>query len=228
MITTFVSSMEFAVFERVLGALATTVDRGTLQTFIEKELRHDIAPTNDPIDSIDAIVDIAYYIYDTTLQFGHVLDEHAEQVKEFTEAARQLTIPTAPMGLSTSKTLFLTQMVVSECMEGLQVWHPAQVALERALNAIEVGSSIECLTSPWQDIVMDCKNSTSSNMTLSRQIFKAAFDEVHSANLRKGERDSDGRLQFVFKDVNGEKKISKPTGWVGPDLHSALAEWYPK
>ena len=182
-----------------------TLPKAELEHFIQEEIARD-TPTG-PVEVVDAVIDAIYYLGDTICQFGHFPAPEVKKISEFTQAAREIELPTTPVDIPQDKLNFVFKMMLSECIEGLK--------------AGNFHDALKHLSDPTDDKFVPEIIFQAAKLSVGLEIFNAAFDEVHSANMRKGVI-VDGKLTFQFKDVNGQKKIIKPAGWVAPDLHKAI------
>jgi len=158
-------------------------------------------PDPEPLEVIDAFIDMFYYCMDTCAQYGIPTHNFVNQVKQFTFPARNLTTPL--IDRSKESYVFLSKMVLSEIVEGLVALKvkPKYNPVDLKMYSIDVIGLVVF----------------SVSIVLPNEILEAAFNEVHSANMRKGKM-IDGVLTFEKQVHNGVEKIIKPAGWVGPDL----------
>lgn len=216
-----------------------------LSAVMEKHYKsREIVPQKDIAkEQIDAVVDIVYYSCDKLSQFGHKWGDgstvnYVEQVKEFTEGARQIICPPAGSNLQIpeNEMKFLVIAILSELIEGIQAESRSLVESEKAVAKFrqtvfqlwwnyDSKSTYDTVSLHLYRIY----NTIMSGLDFNELDFYKAFNIVHQANMNKGVYNHEiGKVEFSYKEIGGVKKIIKPEGWKEPSYGELMTEKYRK
>jgi len=149
-----------------------------------------------------------------------------DAVKQFTEESSGKTCPEKPERMTKVEVSFLLKMVLSEMTELAQtVTDSYQEALDMVKDSVDVDASEHPKHTDENEVIADQGDAMVDawyymlNAASKRSInLSKIFDEVHSANMRKKDIESNS---FIRRE---DGKILKPDGWYPADIVKVVKE----
>ena len=147
-----------------------------------------------------------------------------DSVKQFTEESTGIKCPTKPVKMDKTEVQFILKMVLSEMTELAQtVTSSYEEALDMMKSSLDVDPSPHenkkddvCIIADQGDAMVDAwyymlNAAAKKGINLSK-----IFDEVHAANMRKKDPETD---KFIRRK---DGKVLKPKGWYPADIEKVV------
>lgn len=208
---------------RAMFSLQIQISDSDLNTLIETAASRQIqAPTdtselNILAEQVDALVDIAYYIYNAFAKCGclHLggggggndIDKRMLMVRDFTLMSG-FDIPYESRNLDNTEKVHILRMVMDELVELFDTVCDGSTEVESYLKHI---ASINYLGGKWT--VKDAIDQFEVHLRNRNMDFDEVFKLVHKANMAK--RDPKTGV-FILRE--SDRKVMKPAGWTPPDV----------
>lgn len=181
-------------------------------------------PPNGPfyttIDQTDAMVDMAYYIYDTCVKEGLYLDFKSHQVKFFSCPKNP---PPPNNNLQPESKIFMHRMIVSELTELGESLHinPQDTIIQYKkhiqTNTEELAEAFRRFEGADDRFVVIMIVSLIRETCIAHRLpYEDFFQVVHLANIAK-RNPATGEY-----NRRPDGKVIKPPGWKPPDLEESL------